>query len=88
MERYLVRRKSDGMYRHIYASRSRWGCRETAQIFKTKAGARQSVYYELYERIYRSEDPRLVSHTIHHPEWLDERFEIVPVRICAIKGGG
>lgn len=79
--RYIVRRKSDGFFR-----KKARGCRTSwtdklseAQIFKLPSGCKHAVQSYLWEHQIPKDGKWVPS--IKHPEWFDEKFEIVEVTI-------
>lgn len=78
---FLVRRKVDGKWWRNLSYHSRFG-KELWQDspdgivpFKTKGGCKNAMQGFLYERMASQVG------WMKHPEWFDQKFEIVPVTV-------
>ena len=88
---FLLRRKSDGLWRRKVRYGNPWTDDESkAQIFKTVGGCKFSVDGDLYNKIrdgdYKSWDGNSYPNYkyVKHREWFDQKFEVVPVKITRV----
>lgn len=82
MTRYVLRRKEDGLYyRNQGPCYPRFGRLEEADIFRTKAAPIRSARPFLYEHRQRHRESLPWTPPKFHPEWFDEKFEVLEVSI-------
>lgn len=83
MTRYVIMRKSDGLYRvksRRYTEDHHWGEFDKAQLFKNPDGCRYALRSNLYE-VHEQEHRGKWKPPTFHPEWFKKKFEIVPVKV-------
>jgi hypothetical protein len=75
---FLLRRKSDGLYknnRSYWHGDGEWGSIEQAQVFKTRGGARQARH-----TTYEQDPVTRRWNSLPKGEW-DRRYEVVEVEL-------